>query len=78
MSRLTRDGTAEPVSRDQILRHARGQGNIYFTCSDDHEQDWLVHPGSPFIHHTVLQFQHQSESQHGVPTVERIFGSVES
>ena len=29
-SRLTRDGTAEPVSRDQILRHARGQGNIIF------------------------------------------------
>ena len=31
MSRLTRDGTAEPVSRDQILRHARGQGNIHFS-----------------------------------------------
>ena len=30
MSRLTRDGTAEPVSRDQILRHARGQGNTMF------------------------------------------------
>ena len=30
MSRLTRDGTAEPVSRDQILRHARGQGDIIF------------------------------------------------
>ena len=30
MSRLTRDGTAEPVSRDQILRPARGQGNIIF------------------------------------------------
>ena len=30
MSRLTRDGTAEPVSRDQILRHVRGQGNITF------------------------------------------------
>ena len=30
MSRLTRDGTAEPVSRDQILRHALGQGNIIF------------------------------------------------
>ena len=28
MSRLTRDGTTEPVSRDQILRHARGQGNV--------------------------------------------------
>ena len=40
MSRLTRDGTAEPVSRDQILRHARGQGDIYFPCSADHEQDW--------------------------------------
>ena len=47
ISRLTRDGTAEPVSRDQILRHARGQGNIYFPCSADHEQDWhltrLIH-----------------------------------
>ena len=32
MSRLTRDGTAEPVSRDQILRHERGQGNIQFSC----------------------------------------------
>ena len=30
MSRLTRDGMAEPVSRDQILRHARGQGNVIF------------------------------------------------
>ena len=30
MSRLTRDGTAEPVSRDQILRHGRGQGNTIF------------------------------------------------
>ena len=30
MSRLTRDGTAEPISRDQILRHGRGQGSIIF------------------------------------------------
>ena len=36
MSRLTRDGTAESVSRDQILRHVRGQGNIHFPCSADH------------------------------------------
>ena len=35
MSRLTRDGTTEPVSRDQILRHAQGQGNIHFPCSAD-------------------------------------------
>ena len=48
MSRLTRDGTAEPVSRDQILRHARGQGNIHFSCSADHEQDWQPCPVDPY------------------------------
>ena len=41
MRRLTRDGTAEPVSRgDQILRRERGQGINHFPCSADHEQDW--------------------------------------
>ena len=30
MNRLTRDGTAEPVSRDQILRRERGEGKIIF------------------------------------------------
>ena len=48
MSRLTRDGTAEPVSRDQILRHARVQGNIHFSCSADHEQDWQPDPVDPY------------------------------
>ena len=48
MSRLTRDGSAEPVSRDQILRHARGQGNIHFPCSADHEQDWQPYPVGPY------------------------------
>ena len=49
MSRLTRDGTAEPASRNQILRHARGrQGNIHFPCSADHEQDWQPYPVDPF------------------------------
>ena len=48
MSRLTWDGTAEPVSRDQILRHARGQGNINFPCSADHEQDWQPYPVAPY------------------------------
>ena len=66
MSRLTRDGTAEPVSRDQILRHVRGQGNIHFPCSADHEQDWQPYPvgpysairdGDTYIHtYTVLLF----------------------
>ena len=48
MSRLTRDGTAEPVSRDQILRDARGQGNVHFLCSADHEQDWQPYPVDPY------------------------------
>ena len=48
MSRLTRDGTAEPVSRNQILRHVRGQGNIHFPCSADHEQDWQPYPVDPY------------------------------
>ena len=47
MSRLTRDGTAEPVLRDQIFRHVRGQGNIIFPCSADHEQDWQPYPVDP-------------------------------
>ena len=29
MSRLTRDGTAGPVSRDQILRRERGWGKLF-------------------------------------------------
>ena len=48
MSRLTRDGTAEPVPRDPILRHARGQGNVQFSCSADHEQDWQPYPVDPY------------------------------
>ena len=49
MSRLTRGGTAEPVSRDQILRRKqRGQGNIHFSCSADHEQDWQSYPVDPY------------------------------
>ena len=38
MTRLKPDGTAEPVSQNQILRLERGQGNIIFRCSADHEQ----------------------------------------
>ena len=49
MSRLTRDGMAEPVSQDQILRHARGEGNIHFPCSADHEQDWQPYPVDPYF-----------------------------
>ena len=48
MSRLTRDGTAEPFSRDQILRRERGQGNFKFPCSADHVQDWQPYPVDPY------------------------------
>ena len=47
MSRLTRDETTEPVSRNQILRRERGQGNINFPRSADHEQDWQPYPVDP-------------------------------
>ena len=47
MSRLTRDGVTEPVSRDQILRREGGQGNIHFPCSADHERDWQPYPVDP-------------------------------
>ena len=48
MSRLARDGTAEPVSRDQILRRERRHGKIDFRCSADHEQDWQPYPIDPY------------------------------
>ena len=48
MSRLTWDGIAEPVSRDQILRRERGQGNINSSCAADHEQDWQPYPVDPY------------------------------
>ena len=44
MSRLARDETAEPVSRDQILRCERGQEIMHFPCSADYEQDWQPSP----------------------------------
>ena len=48
MSRLTRDGTAEPVLRGRILRRVRGQGDIHFPCSAEHEQDGQLHPVDPY------------------------------
>ena len=42
-----RGGTAEPFSRDQILGLVRGQGDIHFPCSADHEQDWQPYPVDP-------------------------------
>ena len=58
MSRLTRDGTAESVSRDQILRHGRGQGNIHFSCSADHVQDWQPYPVDPYSCYSCYMCDH--------------------
>ena len=40
----TRDGTAEPVSRDEIFRRKRGQGKNHFPRSVEHDQDWQPYP----------------------------------
>ena len=34
--------------RGWLLRHARGQGNVHFPCSADHEQDWQPYPVDPY------------------------------
>ena len=55
MSKLTRDGTAEPVSRNQILWRERGQRIIHFPCSAaDHEQDWQPCPVVRAIHTNIV------------------------
>ena len=54
MSRLTRDGTAGPVSRGQILRRERGQGINRFPCSVDHEQDWPPYPVDPYSYYIYV------------------------
>ena len=48
MRRLTRNGTAEAVTRDQNLRREWGQGNVHFSCSADHERDWQPYPVDPY------------------------------
>ena len=40
---MARDGTAEPVSGDQLSRRERGQQYINFNCSADHERDWQLY-----------------------------------
>ena len=77
MSRLTRDGTAEPVSRDQILRQERGQGNTHFSCSADHVQDWQPYPVDRYscymCDHTVtLPIKHVSVEEPPISTVRNL------
>ena len=44
MNRLSRDGTAEPVSRNQNLRREREQRIHNFPPLADHELDWQPCP----------------------------------
>ena len=47
-SRLTRDGKAEPVSRNRILRRECEHREIFiFPGSADHVQDWQPYPVDP-------------------------------
>ena len=65
MSKLTRDGTAEPVSRDQILRRDRGQRIIHFPCiAADHEQDWQPCPAVGAIHTNIVLHTHTAVVTH--------------
>ena len=65
MSKLTRDGTAEPVSRDQILRREREQRIIHFPCSAaDHDQDWQSCPVVRAIHTNIVVHTHAAVVTH--------------
>ena len=46
MSELTRDDTAEPVSRDQNSQARTGTGKNNFPCS---AEDWQPHPVDPYF-----------------------------
>ena len=65
MSRLTRDGTAEPVLRGQILLRESGQG--------DHEQDWQPYPVDPYscymCDHTYMIQEEAASLVYRQPTV---------
>ena len=68
MDRLMRNGTAEPVSRDQLLRRLRGQGKVHFPCSTDHYQEhdrqpYPVDPHSPISNDDIyISYTHDTYS----------------
>ena len=65
MSKLTRDGTAEPVPRDQILRRKRGQRIIHFPCSAaDPEQDWQPCPVEKAVHMNIVLHTYTAVGRH--------------
>ena len=56
MSRMTRNGTAEPVLRDQILSRERGQDKYSFSLfTADDEQDRQPYTVDPYSNVKLLQ-----------------------
>ena len=66
MSKLTRDGTAEAVLRDQIFMRERGRQRIIrFSCSAaDHEEDWQPYPVVRVIHTNIVLHAHTAVVTH--------------
>ena len=68
MGRLTRDGTAEPVTRDKILRRERGQGTfilpVQLTTSRFGNLAGLMHTLAICV--TTHTYMHASQQPHTV------------
>ena len=66
MSRLTRDGTAEPVSRDQILRRIRGlRNNISFSLFQ--QTTSRIDNLTRLIHTLLCVYYHRTSIIHILP-----------
>ena len=65
MSRLTRDGTAELVSRDEILRRERGHGKFHFSLFSSPRAGLAIYPVDPYSAETADHtYIHHIESTH--------------
>ena len=68
-------GRLNPVSRGQILRRVRGQGDIHFPCSADHEQDWQPYPADPYSACDDHSYRHTYCTRHARPNFQAQTGS---
>ena len=75
-SRMTQDGMAELVSRDQFLRRERGRGKKMFPCSADDAQDWQPYPvdlqyvlpgtGISYVHYSRQEYLENGKTNKNV------------
>ena len=82
---MTRDGTAEPVSRDLFFRHERRQGNTHFiTCSADYGQDGQPYLVDPFYFlliiyvMTIHTYYHPLRHHHQKPRTQLNYSNLNS